>query len=776
MLTPGGTVRTVLLSVLVLAALAACGGLVTGSDQIAAPNLDAGSDQEAGSRPTDASVADGTGSDGAPGSDASAGDTGTTDPTAATSYLINPAHTASLQDPTLAPPLTLAWTHDFGFPFAVSYPLVAGGDVYLLLTDDSSGASDPLQLVALDEATGAIAWGPVAVPTSEVGGAHAYDGGRVFVAYSTNSGCVASAYDGASGDLAWTVSLGEGVCIEPSPTAYGGILYVMGASLVALDEGTGKTLWSVSREQAEGFPAVADDAVFVGSSDIGQFAFDRLTGAQLWNDQAYSSLGQPAPAIFGGREYLTSVSYGDVVEGSAILDVNTGASLGTFGSSLYPAIDGDIAVLNSRSSPIQAMNLTTGQTVWTFAGDGQLNGWPVIAGGAVYIGSDSGMIFAVDEASGAMLWSELYQELATPVLAVGHGLLLATSESSSSMTAYSRVVDAGAPPDGASSCTTPYGPCGSSCVDLATDPQNCGACGATCMGTCSGGTCTAPVVLATETALTLAVDAAYAYWGNSAGEIRRVAKTGGQPVTLATVDNTYPSSLAVDSQNVYWIAPSNGTGDADASVLQTSLDGGGAVIALGLQLEYPWNIAVSSTTVFWTTTDGTDAVMSVPIGGGTLTPFALGSTGEFSPIAIDADNLYWSTDTATYQEPLAGGQALSIGPAPAALAVDDSYVYFALNGSPTGSIVRVPIGGGAQTTIASGRLPDLMAIAVDATRVYWIEGYGTIGQGAVAAVDKSGGTPVILASGLQDPSAIAVDDSNVYVANTADGEIESIAK
>jgi DNA-binding beta-propeller fold protein YncE len=169
--------------------------------------------------------------------------------------------------------------------------------------------------------------------------------------------------------------------------------------------------------------------------------------------------------------------------------------------------------------------------------------------------------------------------------------------------------------------------------------------------------------------------------------------------------------------------------------------------------------------------------MMVNIDGGTATPFVTGQ-GRGGAIAIDASNLYWSTDSATYQAPLAGGQPISIGPAAAAIAVDGSYVYLALNGGQAGlgSVVLTPIGGGGSFTIASARPPTLGAIAVDATHVYWVEGWGTIGMGAVVAADKSGGPPLVIASGLHDPSAIAVDDTNVYIANTGAGEVDKIAK
>jgi outer membrane protein assembly factor BamB len=752
-----------LAAVAAVAAVSACGGSI---DSTPLPDAGLRADGGAGSAPDasrDSPLGDGSG-----GPDATV-DAGASDPTAATGYLLNPAHTSTLDDPTLAPPLNLAWSRDFGS--VVSYPVVAQGRVYLVLSDETSGASTPLRLVALDVSTGATVWGPVALPATQYGGGHAYDGGRVFVAYGTGDGCGVTAYDAATGKAAWTTSLGSQCLMLYEPTAYGGVVYVNGGPLVALDEGTGKILWSKTVEMSGGPPAVTDDAVFVSTGCTGQSAFHRLTGAPLWTDPSCDGSGFDAPVISAGRDYVV-----DFADGSVILDTKTGAPLGTFSGASYPAVDGTVAVTNARSSPgLQAVDVTTNRVLWTFDGDGQLNMTPVIAGGAVYVGSDNGTLFAVDEASGAPLWSATYGG-GTPSLAAGQGHLFAWGESSTSITAYARLPDAGAVPDAGSSCSPPFGYCGSTCVDLATDPKNCGACGAPCTGTCAGGHCTEPIVLAAnEYPNSIALDASYVYWTNySSGEIRRVAKSGGQPTTLDSSPGTYPWSIAVDAANVYWTAPNFYVGGADAGVMQRPLDGG-ARIALGTQLDEPTNIAVSATTVFWTPSGGTDVVQTVPIGGGTVARFVAGQAAG-GAITIDANNLYWSTSSATYQAPLVGGQPLQIGPASPALAVDGAYVYLATSNGSAASVLRVPIGGGPSVTLASSRPPSIVAVAVDAARVYWLEGEGTIGMGAVAAVDKSGGTPVVLASGLQDPSALAVDDADIYFANTVAGQVEKIAK
>jgi hypothetical protein len=115
---------------------------------------------------------------------------------------------------------------------------------------------------------------------------------------------------------------------------------------------------------------------------------------------------------------------------------------------------------------------------------------------------------------------------------------------------------------------------------------------------------------------------------------------------------------------------------------------------------------------------------------------------------------------------LASGQS-----SPMAIAVDLTDVYWANSGTPgtggfsngTGSIVKIPTGGGDPVTLATGQ-DGPNAIAVDGESVYWTN-YGSGSAGSVVSVPLAGGAAVTLASGQAGPQSIAIDGTSAYWTN-----------
>jgi hypothetical protein len=98
-----------------------------------------------------------------------------------------------------------------------------------------------------------------------------------------------------------------------------------------------------------------------------------------------------------------------------------------------------------------------------------------------------------------------------------------------------------------------------------------------------------------------------------------------------------------------------------------------------------------------------------------------------------------------------------------------------------GTVMSEPETGGPITTIALNQdWP--YAIAVDDDNVYWTNydsqyapggGSGTSGS-VMKQPLTGGGTPIALATGLEGPTAIAIDATNVYFAQSVGGTIKSV--
>src|SRR5699024_8147416 len=83
------------------------------------------------------------------------------------------------------------------------------------------------------------------------------------------------------------------------------------------------------------------------------------------------------------------------------------------------------------------------------------------------------------------------------------------------------------------------------------------------------------------------------------------------------------------------------------------------------------------------------------------------------------------------------------------IAVDSASVYW----TTTATVMKVPLGGGSATTLATP--PSAVGIAIDSTSVYWTSPVGH--GGSVMKVPRAGGTSTTLASTGQNPGGIAVD-------------------
>jgi sugar lactone lactonase YvrE len=327
--------------------------------------------------------------------------------------------------------------------------------------------------------------------------------------------------------------------------------------------------------------------------------------------------------------------------------------------------------------------------------------------------------------------------------------------------------------------------------DLATDGNNCGSCGHSCLGgDCSGGVCQ-PVVMASgqANAVAIAVGGGYVYWTEyGAGAVRRCPVTGcgASPETVATVSGSYTMGLAIDATDAYFSAkvaanPSLG------SVYRVPLDGSAQPTELATNLDHPVWMAIDSANVYWADW-GDGRLMYCPLGvacasptvvytqtgGPNMGPNGLVSTGAALLWVSDDGNARRCT-IASCTTPTVLASGLN---APTAIAVDATTAYWTNQGAA--SVMKCLISGcGNSPSLVASNEPGAYAVAVDASGIYWTQGTG----GLVRMCPASGctGGAVTLGSGFSQPAGIALDADAVYVAvygsnSGTNGEVVKIAK
>ena len=160
------------------------------------------------------------------------------------------------------------------------------------------------------------------------------------------------------------------------------------------------------------------------------------------------------------------------------------------------------------------------------------------------------------------------------------------------------------------------------------------------------------------------------------------------------------------------------------------------------------SIAVSSTEVVWTSLgvstgpgtgpDGTSLV-KVPLGGGTPETLALSARWPIS-LALDSGYAYWTMQSSLVVLPSG--------------ATDDA---------PDGTVMRIPLEGGAPTVLASSQISPTN-VAVHAGTVYWTA------RGGLMSVPTTGGAPTVVVPG--QISSMVLSASRAYWAD-ADGVVET---
>lgn len=321
----------------------------------------------------------------------------------AVAYQIDYAHSGNAVFPNpITFPSNATWSTTLNG--AISYPLIAGGMVYVTTAGPKVGSYYDSYLYALDEQTGTIVWGPLTISETYNLATSAYDHGKIFVI--SFDGLLRS-FDAATGTPGWSAQMPYQWSFSSPPTAVNGIVYVGGAggggTLYAVDESNGNVLWS--KPVGGGLnssPAVSSDGVFVSYPGL-VYKFDPITGSSLWQYGCCYTGGGKTPAYANGLLYVRDFIGFNLPLGQ-IYDATSGTQVGTFNAGPIPAIGATIGFFLNGGT-LQAIDLTSHNVLWNFTGDGQLVSAPIVINQAVIVGSSSGKVYAIDATTGSPIWS-----------------------------------------------------------------------------------------------------------------------------------------------------------------------------------------------------------------------------------------------------------------------------------------------------------------------------------------------------------------------------------
>ena len=213
----------------------------------------------------------------------------------------------------------------------------------------------------------------------------------------------------------FTIEYGEGVIPESTAlvaAVVDGKVFVGTEEnrFVALDEFTGELIWEFDTQGiVRTPPSVADGKVFFGSHDSYFYALDADTGDLEWKygpvdkgefDVGIWTIGTVVAdglVVFGAEDvYALDVDNGDLVWRQDFA--------GGYDWALGTASDGNIVAVPSLDAKLYALDLATGDEVWSYETESYIESVPAIGYGNVYVGSTDNYTYCIDLNTGDLEW------------------------------------------------------------------------------------------------------------------------------------------------------------------------------------------------------------------------------------------------------------------------------------------------------------------------------------------------------------------------------------
>ena len=303
-------------------------------------------------------------------------------------------------------------------------PIIADGCIYALSSFEYGGNAG--NIYCLNASTGTKIWNYAV--EGYVYSALAVSGGYV---YTGSSRAKFIALNASTGAEEWTFTDGS----FSTPTVAEGVVYVNG--LYAFNALTGAKIWSGAGSWVGVPPTVSGGKVYLCSLYNGiVYALDAGTGTQIWSSTIGNYTVHSPPVVVGGHVYVVpdngNVYCLNARTGARIWNYSTGRS-GNFesgkvwtpsiigGFADFPVAVGGYAYLGSDDGVLHALNDSTGIEIWNYTTGGVV-GSPTVANGYLYVGSnsgDKGNFYVLNASTGAKIWNYTTENIAGPPTLTG---------------------------------------------------------------------------------------------------------------------------------------------------------------------------------------------------------------------------------------------------------------------------------------------------------------------------------------------------------------------
>lgn len=219
-------------------------------------------------------------------------------------------------------------------------------------------------------------------------------------------------------------------------------------------------------------------------------------------------------------------------------------------------------------------------------------------------------------------------------------------------------------------------------------------------------------------------DSSSIYWANySDGVIKRATLAGASPSVVYN-GPTYMNALSIGGSNLYYHSYPN------SSLSRVTTAGSGNTTFANTASTNGENLTTDSSSLYWTDYSA-GTVNKVPLSASPPASPIILATGETTPAApfVTSSAIYWlqlGGSGALRYAALASPSAASLNTTPLAspgsFVVDANYAWVLASGTapnyPDGRIYRIPVGGGTPVIVAQG-LNQPSSIAMDAGHLYW---------------------------------------------------------